>query len=370
MVRFRLPVLRTGWRATAAGCAPPAHRAPRSMPAVQIAEEADPSEQIGVESARMHASSEHPHVPRRQLSDLRVDALLRALRQQHLHAPVHRLAPQAEAEEVPLLRPSNGALRGVHLETQPPLDEVHARSPSPAAPLVRCRRRCCNRPRNARSGARAERSSPSSSSSTMLLSNGESGPPCGTPSSVLTTTPSGITTLRLEHPADEQRASGGRPRAVPAAPSTAGGAPGRRTSRGRGPPPTRSLLPHARRPAAIAVWQLRPGRNPWLSSWNVGSYSGSSTSRTASCTTDRSRLESRARALLRLPSGSIRAGCPRARRFPRAASVLQHRHQRRDVRAHLLDALPVRARRLPCSTPRSERRSRRPLTSPPPSSPT
>ena len=31
----------------------------------------------------------------------------------------------------------------------------------------------------------------------MLLSSGESGPPCGTPSSVLTTTPSGITTLAL-----------------------------------------------------------------------------------------------------------------------------------------------------------------------------
>ena len=36
---------------------------------------------------------------------------------------------------------------------------------------------------------------------------------------------------------------------------------------------------------AIAVWQLRPGRNPWLFGWNVGSYIGSSTLRTASCTT-------------------------------------------------------------------------------------
>src|SRR5450432_509837 len=31
----------------------------------------------------------------------------------------------------------------------------------------------------------------------MLLSRGESGPPCGTPSSVLVTTPSGITTFAL-----------------------------------------------------------------------------------------------------------------------------------------------------------------------------
>ena len=35
----------------------------------------------------------------------------------------------------------------------------------------------------------------------------------------------------------------------------------------------------------IAVWQLRPGRNPWLEEWNVGSHSGSSTCRTASQTT-------------------------------------------------------------------------------------
>ncbi len=40
-------------------------------------------------------------------------------------------------------------------------------------------------------------SSSSSSLSTMFESNGESGPPCGTPSSVLTFTPSGITTLAL-----------------------------------------------------------------------------------------------------------------------------------------------------------------------------
>ena len=37
--------------------------------------------------------------------------------------------------------------------------------------------------------------------------------------------------------------------------------------------------------SAIAVWQLRPGRNPWLLAWNVGSYSGSRTCRTASITT-------------------------------------------------------------------------------------
>jgi len=37
--------------------------------------------------------------------------------------------------------------------------------------------------------------------------------------------------------------------------------------------------------SSTAVWQLRPGRNPWLLGLNVGSYSGSSTCRTASCTT-------------------------------------------------------------------------------------
>ena len=29
----------------------------------------------------------------------------------------------------------------------------------------------------------------------------------------------------------------------------------------------------------IAVWQLRPGRNPWLEEWNVGSHSGSTAAR-------------------------------------------------------------------------------------------
>src|SRR5450755_4357419 len=37
--------------------------------------------------------------------------------------------------------------------------------------------------------------------------------------------------------------------------------------------------------SAIAVWQLRPGLNPWFEGWNVGSHSGSSTCRTASWTT-------------------------------------------------------------------------------------
>jgi hypothetical protein len=62
---------------------------------------------------------------------------LGALRQQHLHGPVLRIAPQAETEEVAVLRASDGRLVVVDLQAQAPSDEPlqagHHPQPGPLA---------------------------------------------------------------------------------------------------------------------------------------------------------------------------------------------------------------------------------------------
>ena len=82
-------------------------------------------------------SRSDPPVPRHQLTDRFVDASLGPLRQHHLDAPVRRLAPQTEADEVSLLESCDRAFDRVHLEPQPGLDEVdHAGHHTLAAPLA------------------------------------------------------------------------------------------------------------------------------------------------------------------------------------------------------------------------------------------
>src|SRR5213593_526082 len=99
-------------------------------------EEPDPSPQVLVEP--LDAGSERvPPCPGSERTDLLGEALAAALRQEHVHVPVSRIAPQTEAEKVPFLRPSDGALHLVHLQPQSAFDETdEARHHTESRPLA------------------------------------------------------------------------------------------------------------------------------------------------------------------------------------------------------------------------------------------
>jgi hypothetical protein len=60
---------------------------------------------------------------RRQLAESRVDADFRPLRQENFSRADLRIAPKAEADEVPFFGSRDRTLGLIHLEAQPPLDE-------------------------------------------------------------------------------------------------------------------------------------------------------------------------------------------------------------------------------------------------------
>ena len=60
---------------------------------------------------------------RRQLADSRVNADFRPLRQEDFDRAVLRLAPEAEADEVPFFGSRYRTLDLIHLQAQPPFDE-------------------------------------------------------------------------------------------------------------------------------------------------------------------------------------------------------------------------------------------------------
>ena len=85
-------------------------------------EEVQPSAEIRVERGDAAPEGLSPR-SRRQLADSRVDAGFRPLRQEDFDRAVLRLAPEAEADEVPFFGSRYRTLGLIHLEAQPPLDE-------------------------------------------------------------------------------------------------------------------------------------------------------------------------------------------------------------------------------------------------------
>src|SRR5215472_14780423 len=103
-----------------------------------------------------------------------------------------RTSRKAESEKLPLLRSRHRTLRLVYLELEPLRDELrdalHHPLPRPLAANVDVTVvRVTNEP------MAPALQLPSSSSSTRLLSSGESGPPCGVPSTLGLTNPFSIT---------------------------------------------------------------------------------------------------------------------------------------------------------------------------------
>src|SRR5262245_65866561 len=78
------------------------------------AEETDPAEHIRIDLGDAIAQRLAP-VSRRQLDDLVGEAALRPLRQQDFDVSIQRLTPQAEPDEVSILRSRHGALFSIHI---------------------------------------------------------------------------------------------------------------------------------------------------------------------------------------------------------------------------------------------------------------
>lgn len=91
-------------------------------------EEADPSAQVAIDSLNTVFERLSP-VSWRHIPDLLVDAILRPLREQHLHVSFQRISPEPESEEVSFLWPCDGALTRIHLQPQSLLDEMRDACP-------------------------------------------------------------------------------------------------------------------------------------------------------------------------------------------------------------------------------------------------
>ena len=85
--------------------------------------EVQPPSQVRIQPGDARIERASP-VARNKLDEPFADPLFRACRQEHFDLSLKRLAPHAEADEMPLLWSGNSALRLVHFEAQAPLDEL------------------------------------------------------------------------------------------------------------------------------------------------------------------------------------------------------------------------------------------------------
>ena len=127
----------------------------------------------------------------------RVSSRTRSLNRSTAFGAIRRFgapfARETEAQKLPLPWPRHRALLLVHLELELRRDEsrdaLHHSLPRPPAANVDV----ASRPRYRAKRCPRRSNSRSNSSSTMLLSKGERGPPCGVPSSTGLTSPPSIT---------------------------------------------------------------------------------------------------------------------------------------------------------------------------------